>query len=330
MVVQPLYLLAGKEEFLKNEFILNLKHALFPAGQDASLNTQEFDPSKDPAGSVIDFLQTAPFLSQKRLAIVRAADEWEEDDLKALAAYALQPSPTGVLVLCSSEGVSKKSAFGSEITGRASVVSCQPPYERDLPAWILARAQKTGKAMDRDALEPLLERVGKELRVLATALEELALYVGKKDRIQAVDVTTFFGRSAEADVFELVDRLVGRDAKGSLRITEGLLRDGSGAYEIISVLAGQMEKLKKGRVLLEQGVAPRDAALQLKVHPYYAEKFARQARSFGEGALGKIFKLLLTADQDIKKSRLPEQLAVERLILEICLDRPVTSLFSGR
>ncbi|HXV18685.1 MAG TPA: DNA polymerase III subunit delta [Candidatus Omnitrophota bacterium] len=330
MVAQPLYLLAGKEEFLKNEFILDLKNSIFQAGQDASLNTQEFNASNDLAGSVIDFLQTAPFLSQKRLAIVREADEWEEDDLKLLAAYALQPSPTGVLVLCSNEGVSKKSAFGSEVTGRANVVSCQPPYERDLPGWILSRAQKTGKTIDRDALEPLVERVGKELRTLAMALEELALYIGKKDRIQAVDVTSFFGRSAEADVFELVDRLLVRDAKGSLRITEGLLRDGSGAYEIVSVLASQMEKLKKGRSLLGQGISSRDAALQMKVHPFYAEKFARQARSLGEEALGKIFKLLLTADQDIKKSRLPEHLAVERLILEICSDRPVTSTFSGR
>lgn len=330
MVVQPLYLLAGKEEFLKNEFVLDLKHSLFPAGQDASLNTQEFDASKDLVGSVIDFLQTAPFLSQKRLAIVREADEWEEDDLKALAAYALRPSPTGVLVLCSNEGVSKKSSFGSEIIGHASVVSCQPPYERDLPGWILARAQKTGKVIDRDALEPLLERVGKELRALAMALEELSLYVGKKDRIQAADVASFFGRSAEADVFELVDRLVGRDAKGSLRITEGLLRDGSGAYEILSVLASQMEKLKKARALLGQGVAPRDMAFQLKVHPFYAEKFARQARSLGEESLRRIFELLLAADQDIKKSRLPDHLAVERLILEICLDRSVTSPSSGR
>ena len=94
----PVYLLAGKEDLLKEEFLSKLRTALF-ANTDQGLNSQHFDAALSGFGPALEFLQTAPFLAEHRLAILKNIDELEEEGRESVLRYAVSPSPTGVLVL---------------------------------------------------------------------------------------------------------------------------------------------------------------------------------------------------------------------------------------
>jgi len=83
-------------------------------------------------------------------------------------------------------------------------VPCHTPFDRDLPRWIESRAQKNGKRIPREAVAILIERAGRDLSALASALESLSVYSSSRTEISAQEVESLLGKSAEEDVFRFV------------------------------------------------------------------------------------------------------------------------------
>ncbi len=317
MVKSALYLLLGKEEFLKQEFIQNLRNSLFPKASGLDLNYQEFHAGTQPLHLLLDFLQTAPFLSDKRLAILREVDELEDEERKTLLLFVERFPTSGVLVVVSNEGSVKKDDFLKQLSEKGTLVACHPPFERDLPRWIENRVKKYGKEVERGALPLLMERAGKDLASLDSALEQLTIYINDRRQILGKDIEALLGKSVEADVFRLVDVLLEKNTKAALEITGALLKEGTRAYEIVAVLAGQFDRMKTAQGLLREGRPEREVGSELRVHSFFLEKFIRQTQKIKGEEMAHIFRKLLECDESIKTSRLEDGLALERLILQL-------------
>ncbi|HTL70748.1 MAG TPA: DNA polymerase III subunit delta [Candidatus Eisenbacteria bacterium] len=318
MVKGALHLVTGKEDFLKKEFVRELKKRTFPAGSNPELNFQEFSGETHPVSSVLDFLRTAPFLGPKRMAVL-----WDLDDLDAeeetLLSDALETLPdTAVLVLAARDATPKKDPFLRALSGKASTVPCYAPFENEFPAWVQARARRMNLKLDRAAAELIAERTGRDVVSVISALDNLALFVSPRTQAEAADVEALLGRSLQADVFNLVDFLVDGDAPGALRSAQTLFREGTRAYEIVAVLAGQFEKLRRAAGLMENGRMPRDAAQDLGVPSFFADKFARQAQRLPKRRAVRSLEALVECDEAIKTGRDGENFALERLVLRLC------------
>src|SRR5262245_4583732 len=97
--VRPIYVLHGDEDFLKRQVLPFLKQ-LGLGGDDLEgfgLSTHPGD--KATLAEVRDDLDTAPFLSQRRLVIVENADPFVTRYRASLEKYVGAPSSTGVLAL---------------------------------------------------------------------------------------------------------------------------------------------------------------------------------------------------------------------------------------
>ena len=117
------YLLIGKERFLKREFIRDLRERLLGKSPEASLNFQEFSGKKNESAAALDFVSTAPFLGEKRMAVL-----WEADSLPQEAKESLEQSVSklpfsGVLVIVSEESNTKKNNFLKELSTRCESVA---------------------------------------------------------------------------------------------------------------------------------------------------------------------------------------------------------------
>ncbi len=315
----PIYLLVGKEKFLKDEFIRELRRRLFPDSTDPGFNFQEFTAGKDSAGAVLDFLKTAPFLSKKRLAIFREMDRLGAEDREHITAYVQNPSPTGILVLVSDEGSVKKDTVLRKLSQETKLVSCHPPFDRELPLWIETRVKKTGKVIEKEAARALLERVGKGIADLASAIEVLSVYVGERNTIAQKDVETLLGRSIQGDVYALVDRLIEKNSKKTLETLELLFKEGARFQEIIGALAGQLDRLKQAREFLDARRAPSEIASELGVHPFYFERLLSQAKAVSVQGIRESLKRLLVCDESVKSGKVNDRTALERFILELCV-----------
>ncbi len=314
------YLLYGKEAFLKREFIQNLRAELFQNSQDREMGFRQFEIPKDSLSSVFDFTGSPSFFSSKRMAVLSGIDSLEEEDKERLLAYAGQMPPGAALVLVTEESNVKKDHFLRKFAEKARPIPCHLPFDKDLPQWVEARARKFGKTMDREAISVLIERAGKDAALLHSAVEQLAVYTREAARISAKDVETLLGRSVQADVFGLLDALLEKKIKSALEILENSLNEGARIYEIVGAFSGQLERLSKIRALTDEGF-PREAiAEELKLHPFFSAKVLKQAERLSQAELQRLLKNLLACDEAVKTGKLNDRLALQRFILQTCLD----------
>ena len=320
MTPAGVYLLIGREDFLKREFLQDLRRRLFQNESSAGLNSKVFHSKTDSLNDLFDFLRTAPFLSEARMAVLRGAEDLSGQEKERLLSWLSSPPASGVLAIVSEEGSVKKDPFLKALSQKARLVACHPPFERDLQAWIDGRVKKSGLTIERGAIFLLIERAGRGLGHLNSALEQLAVYVHPRRSVTLKDVESLLGKSVQADTFELADTLLEKDAKAALGMIGSLLKEGTRAYEILAVLAGQLERLGRAAALSERGTPMADITGELKVHPFFAEKFARQVRRSSAAELRRLLQKLLACDEAVKTGQVSDRLALERFVLELCLE----------
>ena len=310
------YFLIGKERLLKKDFILDLQKKFFPEGADRSLNTQEWDVADTgQASGFTDFIQTAPFLAPKRMAILWQIEQLDEEYREAFLESLQNIPSTGAVVLASEETGTKKSRWLQSLEACTTLVACHTPFEKDLPAWIQARAKKMGGSLEREAISALIQKAGKEPSLLQNALETLLLYAHPRTTIQRQDIDRLLGQTSEEDVFALAEDIFEKNTRGAIQRSEALFREGVRVPELIGVLTGQFERMKQASDLLERGASPSEVANTMRVHSFFQQKFFQQLKKVSKAGIIATQKQLLECDLSIKQGRLAERLAFEKFLL---------------
>ncbi len=313
------YLLLGKERFLKQEFIQDLRKKIFPSG-DSGFNQISYTAKKDSVGAFFDFCRTAPFLSEKRLAIF-----WDIDKLSAADKERFLTEWNGAfpasaeIVVCSDESGARKDTLLQGISEKTKALTFHVPFDKDIPGWVATAAKKREKSLDRSTANLLVDRIGKDLALVDAAIEQLSIFVSPKTAITSADVEALLGKSAEQDVFELMDYLIDKNTTAALSQLRRLMEEGVRGPEILAVLALQADKLKKGLVLLNDGAGAERIGAELRVHSFFLDKFMKQLRRLSAEKVSHFSRKMLDADQAIKTGRRDEASALEFLVISEAL-----------
>ena len=308
-------LLYGKERFLKDEAVADLKAQLFRNPSELDLNFQSFDAEEQGISPALDFLWTAPFLASKRLALVRNIDALTKEGGERLLT-ALKGFPaTACLVVETEQTNTKKHSLIAALAEKAQAVACHTPFDKDLPSWLENCSRKKGLALERGTAAHLVGRVGADLAMLDGALNELALYVHPRQSASIADVQAITPSNPEDDIFKLVDLLLEDRKKEALIVMDGLYRSGARAPEIVGALAGQLERFKKALAMVSLGRPQAQIAEEMKVPRFFQAQFFQRLKGLSETRLRRMQKALLECDESFKTGRAQERVSIERFVL---------------
>ncbi|HET7572716.1 MAG TPA: DNA polymerase III subunit delta [Gaiellaceae bacterium] len=260
------------------------------------------------------------FGGEGRLVIVDDVDAWKAADVQQVTAYLASPSPATVLALVAEE-MKDDSALAKAVAKAGQVLRYEIPKKR-LPEWVAEQFSRLGATAEADACRALVETVGDDLGSLSSEIDKLATWANREPVTVAAVERLAVGR-AETPIFALTDAWGSRDVGATLAAAESLLershRPRSGELiRIVSSLVGHVGRVRRLARLAEEGVRPRDAAGRLKMHPFVAEKAARQATNYSPEELGQALVRLAELDAATKGgSRLPADLELERALVEI-------------
>lgn len=313
-------LLYGKERFLKDEAIAELKAKFFRSPSELDLNFQAFDAEEHGAAGALDFLLTAPFLASKRLAVLRHVDKLEEEEAARLLAAIDGLPDTACLVLETEETNTKKKALIRDLAEKAETRACHTPFDKDLPGWIETRARKRRFTLERGVAAFLLSRVGADLGALDGALNDLALYVHPRQGAGLADAQAITPSNPDEDVYKLADLLLESRKKEALSVVDGLYRSGARTPEIVGALAGQLDRYRKALALASTGLPQAAIADQLRLPAFPAfvrPQFFERLKGVSEAKLGRLQKALLSCDESFKTGRAGDRISVERFVLAI-------------
>ena len=252
--------------------------------------------------------------------VVDGVEVWKTADVKEVEEYLASPAPDTVLVLVG-DGLKKDAALAKAVAKNGEAHTYEVA-KKELPQWVGEQFARLGATADRDACRALVEAVGDDVGDLSSELQKLATWANGETITRAVVEELAVGR-AETPIFAVTDSWGSRDVAGTLRATESLLershRPRSGELmRIIGSLVGHVGRVRKIAALADEGVRSSEIASRLKVHPFVAEKSARQARNFSADELARATVKLAELDAGAKGgSRLPADLQLERTLVEI-------------
>ena len=250
----------------------------------------------------------------------RRSGGWRAGDVNAVVAYLEDPSPGTVLALVAEE-LARSSVLAKACAKTGDVLEYSVP-KRGRTAWVTDRFRQQGVRAEPDAVAALLQLVGDDPQALATEIEKIATWADGEP-VGEREVEALVAPTRETPVFALTDAWGARDATGLLEACETMLERSDrtrreDAARIVGALATHLGRVRRLKRLAGEGVAPREAAAGLRMHPFFAEKVARQGESFGDDELTDAIVRLAELDLALKgKSRIAPELELQRALVDL-------------
>lgn len=354
------YVLHGDDEFTQSEEVARRKRQVMADGM-GDLNVMELDGRRLTFEELVNACQIMPFLTDRRLVIVRdllqrfevargargrrrskgdaaadaaadAAGPTGDDATLATFAQRLEkylpqlPPSTRLLFVDAATLSSDNPIVGAAQRHDAGfVIEFTIPSGAALQEWVRRRAVQHGVAITRRAADLLTTFVGPNLRQLDQELAKLAAHGNYQREIEEEDVRVLVHAVGQADIFALVDSLGARQRQLALRHLHELLADRQNELYLLTMIARQVRQLLAAKELVEEGgVGIDELRRELKLsHRFIAEKLVRQARVFRMEELEALLRRVAEVDQAIKTGQIEGPLALEMLIVEACRRGPV-------
>ena len=314
-----IYVIAAKEDSLLNAECQKLLDQLLEPQQRVT-GLFNADPAQVSASQILDELRTAPFLTEKRVVLIKNADKFTSENRHLLEKYFDKPCPTGILVLTVSSWPSKtKLAKKLPVIGKLIRVTQPKPWQ--LPPRLTQYASDAhDKKLTTDAAELLIELAGDNLPRLYSEIDKLALFAHTEKAITARHVELLIGHNRFYNCFAVIDAcLAGNTAKAVDRLRNMFAEDKSAEYTVVGAFAFHFRRMFNAKVLLEKGVRPSDVATRLRIWGN-KDSFFLQLRKMSLAQLGAILRRLADMDYAIKTGRTKAEVATEQLVLALTTD----------
>lgn len=320
----PVYLIYGDEDYLQEQIVKKMKDSLLTPGFEA-FNLDELDGEKKDTGAILERAISLPVFSEKRLVIVRSSpifqkikkDAVEEADrnVEPLLAYLEDPLLSTCLVFLVSGSIDKRKKAVKAIAKCGQVIEMSPLKGRDLEEWIKEEAQALGKKIGQKTVEYIVFNSHNSLRALKMELEKLVLY-SEGDTITLNAAESLLTKTAEADVFQMVDSIGQKNGEAAILELRKLLETGEPPIRVLFMIARQFRLLLSVKDLRHKNLNEKEITAELGLHPFVTGKILRQTGNFSFLELEDSLKYILETDIALKTGAV-FRTALESLILKL-------------
>jgi DNA polymerase-3 subunit delta len=314
--LKPVYLIYGDEQLLLDEAVMRLKNSVAQEA-DLSFNYGQFFGDKDSVAAVIQAAETLPFMSHKRLVLVKDADKFASSDITVLTKYLGDPSPFTCLVLVAGD-VKKTSPLYKAVEKKGQVFEYKLSSKNEYPNWVKKRFRSNGKFITDKAARFLIESVGYNLYRLNSEIEKISLFYTDEAGINEENISNLVCEFSEKNIFDMVDAIGKRDKNNAFLLLKCLMEKGNNPPQLIFfMIVRQFRLLLKTKSLLDRGLTDQAISKELKIPFFVAKKYREQCRNFSLEKLRIIYKLLAEVDLALKTSEREPRLLLEDLLVKI-------------
>jgi len=318
---EAIYVIAGKESCLVNsECQRLLEQLLKPQQRLTGLFTA--DAAATPASEVLDELRTVPFLTDKRVVLVKNADDFISNNHLLLEKYFDKPCPTGILIL-TVDSWPANTKLAKRLSKVGKLISVSQPKPWQLPHRLVEYTSDAhGKKLTTDAAALLIELVGDEVTRLYSEIDKLALFAYAEKTVTAGHVESLIGHNRIFGVFAVIDScLAGNAGQAVARLRNMFAEDKSAEYTVVGAFAFHFRRMFNAKVMLEKGIWPGEIVKRLRIWGN-KDSFFSQVRKMSLRQIGSILQRLAAIDFEIKTGRAKAEVAIEQLVLDLPLNEP--------
>ncbi|MCL2329813.1 MAG: DNA polymerase III subunit delta [Phycisphaerae bacterium] len=314
--VVPIYAVAGAEPFLKRQAMTRIIDDVL-GDADRTLAMSEYDGSSGSAelSSVLDDLRTLPFLTDRRLVLLRDADKFITQHRDALETYAANPSETGVLLIeCKTMPATTRLA--KQIAKIGELIKCDAPKGYEVSRWVVTHCKAAYSAqIESRAAEKLCHLVGTELGLLDAELQKCLLYAEPRKQINLADVDALVGQQREEQIWNVLDAVCEGNRAKALQLWEEVVQtDRAAEPRAVGGMAFKVRQLLKAKRAQESGVSMDQLMRELWIRD--EQQLRRRLDAFTTAQVEKMLAQLLETDVAMKTGMGTVHASIERFIVE--------------
>jgi DNA polymerase-3 subunit delta len=329
-MTELVYFVKGTDPLLRDGAVAELVAELL-GDDDRTVALEDFTMPAGPGdgdddartaavAEVLNAASSPPFMSTRRVIVVREIGELKKEHVQMLDAFLEGPLETTVLVFVA----------GGKLDALAKRLKALGAHER-APA-----TEDTGKVLTQalrgenlelrpDAAELISKHLGGDAGRVGSLVEVLNAAYGDGVTLTADDVAPYVGEAGSVPSYQLASAIEAGDAARALEVLHRLLhaptpRDPGGMHpiQVLGLLASYYRRLLRLDDSSVRTSADAVAALGGRVKEFPARKALDAARALGTDGIRRAFDALYQADLDLKGARgIPPDAVVEILVVRL-------------
>jgi DNA polymerase-3 subunit delta len=335
-VLAPIVVIAGEELFLRNQFLADIRAAVF-GKEDPGMGWVRLDAGTlggSAMAVILDEVRTPSMFAPKKVVVVDPADplfrrgeeagEDEDDDRMSpremLENYLESPVEGSTLVLVASKWL-KTTRLHKALDKLGGIKWAEPIKDYQAAAWATRRAKEAyDKAMEPGAAERLAELIGADMQRLDNELAKLSLYNPDAPAISTKAVDALVGFQHEQQIWDMIGALAAKDAPTALKKIEELwAMDPKIEYTATGAVFSWLNQVLKARELVDRRMPDAQIGKELRLWPpERAQKVISLAREWGLKGAARWSEAMLRMDIANKSSLGEPRRNLEKFVVELC------------
>ncbi len=306
----PIYLLMGEEDWFIDQLAEQLAEHTLDEAEKAFNLTIVYGRDATP-GAIINTARQMPMMGSRQVVIVREAQQLKKID--ELQLYAVNPSPSTILVLCHKEKpIDRRTQLYKHASLKGIVFNSVRPRDYEIREWLGQFVARRGLKADPKALEMLVEHLGMEISKISNELSKLLLALPEGVSVLTPDIVEQgTGFSREFNNFELCKAVSIRDEARAMTIAENFARNPKEHPLVVTIMSlfGQFRQIFIFNYLAWQSRRPGGAPMPSEIElmsilrlpgPWFVGEIRQAAALWPNKIVFKILGLLREYDAKSK------------------------------
>ncbi|MCU4187328.1 DNA polymerase III subunit delta [Acidiferrimicrobium sp. IK] len=317
--LRTVWLVDGDDPTLVAEAVRGLVDDLV-GDADRSMALEDHRGEEVDLAAVADACRTPPFLSDRRVVVVRDVGRWGTEELSPILDYLEDPFESTALILAAGGGrLAPKLLAAVKAKGHITGTAVSG---REAKGWVRDRIKASKVRLDGGA-EALVEaHLGEDVSRLGSLLEVLAAAYGEGARLGAADIEPYLGEAGSVAPWDFTDAIDSGRTEAALELLHRLMEAGERhPLVILSILTRHVQGMLRvdGDDIVTEAQAAAAMGLAKGRSTYPAKKALASARRMGPSGVAEAVGLVADAEVALKGgTEWPAELVLEVLVARLC------------
>lgn len=207
----PIYWFEGNEAFFIDELVnYMVSHVLDESERDFNQDVV-YGRDVNPA-QLVEMARQYPLMSERRLVVVKEAQNLESNKLDQLEAYFEKPSETTILVFAyKGKTLDKRKKIAKLIDKSGILFESKQLWDNQISGWVKQYVAQMNFDITPKAAQMIADYLGTNLSKIANELGKLKLNLQPGHKINDLDIETHIGISKDFNPFEYIKAIAARD-----------------------------------------------------------------------------------------------------------------------
>ena len=290
---RPIYLFEGEDSFFRNRGVQLIKDTFV---SEPDLNYKVFEGESADINEIASSLESFPFLSKKRLTVVKEFYPDKADLKGRIKDFLENPPNDSVLVIANS-----KSFEGLKKFSNVYAVDCKKADQATIAKWVEAECAKYNVKVERSAALMLAEYCLCDMARIEVETDKLISYAIKDGEITQSTIELLINKDSEYKIYEMTDFIGKKKFAMALAVIKEMMAKGEPPQRLIISIYNYYRRL------LHVAISDKDngtLANLLEVKEFAVKKAKEQAKMFSKRSIKHAVDILIEADYNSKNGNM--------------------------